>query len=146
VYPGKGKALSMRTLTKLAVASACHVLLLTQANAVEKVAHCRLVADGQEVWNGKCCVSFDLEPGETGASLHASGWQACLYDRKHPEQANLPGFQQTCYGPWINIWPEDGAYLAYWSLDNACHAGFPPVSARRAGQVYQGDNFIFDWR
>jgi hypothetical protein len=77
---------------------------------------------------------------------HASGWQACLYDRKHPEQANLPGFQQTCYGPWINIWPEDGAYLAYWSLDNACRAGFPPVSARRARQVYKGGNFVFDWR
>ncbi len=136
----------MRALTKLAAASACHVLLLTQANAVEKVAHCRLVTDGQEVWNSKCCVSFDLETGETAASLHASGWQACLYDRKHPEQANLPGFQQTCYGPWINIWSEDGSYLTYWSLDNACHAGFPPVSARRAGQVYQGDNFKFDWR
>ena len=69
----------------------------------------------------------------------------CLYDRKHPEQANLPGFQQTCYGPWINIWPEDGAYLAYWSLENACHAGFPGVSAKRAGQVYRGDNFTFEW-
>jgi hypothetical protein len=101
----------MRALTKLAVASVCHVLVVTQANAVEKVARCRLVTDGQEVWNSKCCLSFDFEPGETVASLHASGWHACQYDRKHPHQTNLPTYRQTCFGPWINIWPEDRAYL-----------------------------------
>ena len=131
----------------LAFVAACSNFLSSNSIAWEVAAHCRMVVDGQEVWNGKCCVEATADPYSMSPSLNAEGWQACLYRKKHPEQANLPTAMQKCFGPWINIYQDSGSssYSAYWSLENACHCG-PNVSAKRNGNIYQGDNFIFEWR
>jgi hypothetical protein len=119
--------------------------------ATETVAVCSLVVDGEEVWNGKCCVSETVDPMRKLPDVHAEGWQACLYARRHPENANLPTYQQKCLGPWINLWQEKDEspskvnnYSAYWSVRGGCHGG-ETFSARRTGNVYQGDKFIFGW-
>jgi hypothetical protein len=120
------------------------------AIASEVVAQCSLVVDGNEVWNGKCCVSADASPDDLNASLHAESWQACLYAKKHPENAKLPTYKQNCFGPWINIFKDDEEtskgdnYSAYWSIEGACHGG-GVYSAKKTGNVYQGDKFIFRW-
>jgi hypothetical protein len=73
-----------------------------------------------------------------------------LYRRRHPENENLPTYKQKCFGPWINIWEEDRPdpkgrrYSAYWSVEGACHGG-ENYPAKRAGNVYQGDKFLFEW-
>lgn len=115
--------------------------------AQELAAQCRMIVDGKEVWNSKCCVKAEVDPSVMIASLTAEGWQACLYRKRHPEQSSLPTSQQRCFGPWINIDQEGGgnSYSAYWSLGNACHGG-NLFSAKRNGNVYQGDNFIFEWK
>jgi hypothetical protein len=120
------------------------------AEAHDVVAQCSLMIEGAEVWNGKCCVSADASPGSMTADLHAESWQACLYKKKHPENENLPTYKQKCIGPWINISQESETdakgnnYSAYWSLEGACH-GSENFSAKRNGNVYQGDKFIFEW-
>lgn len=135
-------------MTVLAAAVGIALVPLSHVRAKERevVAHCSLVVDGEKVWNGKCCVTASTEPPE----LHAESWQACLYGRKHPQNASLPTFKQTCLGPWIDIFEEHDEsakgsnFSAYWSVKNACHGGmtFP---ARKAGNVYQGDTFVFEW-
>ncbi|MGO9427472.1 hypothetical protein [Rhodoblastus sp.] len=120
------------------------------ANAYEVTAQCSLVVDGNDVWNGKCCVSADASPDSMTADLHAEGWQACLYKKRHPENESLPTYKQKCFGPWINISrnsekdAKGNDYSAYWSLEGACHGG-ENYSAKRSGNTYQGDKFIFEW-
>lgn len=85
------------------------------------------------------------------AELYAESWQACQYDKKHPENAHLPTAQQKCLGPWIRIFPDDSPsagkndYSAYWSSSKgACHGG-ETYSVKRNGNVYQGDKMKFQW-
>ena len=117
----------------------------------ETVGVCSLVIEGKEVWNGKCCVTASASPTDMLASLHAEGWRACLYSRKHPENERLPTYKQKCLGPWINISEEEQPdakgrkFSAYWSVKGACHGG-ASYPAERTGNVYKGDNFIFEWR
>jgi hypothetical protein len=124
---------------------------LASAAASEVVGQCSLVVDGKEVWNGKCCVSADASPDNLDATLHAESWQACLYAKKHPENANLPTYKQKCIGPWINISKDDedagkgDVYSAYWTIEDACHGG-QAYPAKKTGNVYQGDKFTFRWR
>jgi hypothetical protein len=120
------------------------------AHGDETSAHCSLVVDGKEVWNGRCCVTASASPHDMTASLHAEGWQACLYNKKHPENEKLPTFKQKCLGPWINISVDSDApaktktYSAYWSIEGACHGG-SIHTATRSGNTYQGDDFKFEW-
>lgn len=143
--------------TTLKVLAACLfgigglVAVPDRSNADEIVAECSLVVDGKEVWNGKCCVTPSVKPSDKLASLYAEGWQACLYRRRHPKNDGLPTYQRKCFGPWINIWQENDQasskgnnYSAYWSVEGACHGG-EIFSARRSGNVYHGDKFIFEW-
>jgi hypothetical protein len=122
----------------------------SNAHGQEVIAKCSLVVDGSEVWNGKCCVTAETTPYDMTASLHAESWQACLYNKRHPQNARLPTYRQKCLGPWINTWqePEQNSkannYLAYWSIEGACHGG-ENYPATRIGNVYQGDKFIFEW-
>jgi hypothetical protein len=125
-------------------------LLWSNAHGQEVIAKCSLVVDGSEVWNGKCCVTAETTPYDMTASLHAESWQACLYNKRHPQNARLPTYRQKCLGPWINTWqePEQNSkannYLAYWSIEGACHGG-ENYPATRIGNVYQGEKFIFEW-
>jgi hypothetical protein len=133
-------------LSRIALFAICNIFAVGSSVSQELVAQCRMIVDDQEVWNSKCCVKAVVDPSVMIASLTAEGWQACLYRKRHAEQSNLPTSQQKCFGPWINIDQEGGgnSYSAYWSLENACHGGnlFP---AKRNGNIYQGDNFIFEW-
>jgi hypothetical protein len=122
----------------------------SSAGAEDVAAKCSLVVDGAEVWNGKCCVTASASPHDMTASLHAESWQACLYKRRHPENEALPTYKQKCFGPWINIWQDSeqnakgNNYSAYWSIEGASHGG-ENYPAKRRGNVYQGDKFIFEW-
>ena len=119
--------------------------------AKEIIANCSLVIDGQELWNGKCCVAAQTEPYDPTGSFHAESWQACLYRKNHPENEKLPTYKQKCFGPWLNVWEssadttESDSFFAYWSLEGACH-GDGNHPAKRVGNSYQGDKFLFEWR
>ncbi len=132
------------------VALAIPFIWPTLAGAQETEAYCSLVVDGQEVWNSKCCVKAEALTFNMAAILTAKGWQACLYDRRHPTNNTLPTSQQKCYGPWINLTQlsdssQNNDYDAYWNLEGGCHGG-EMYTAKRTGNVYQGDKFIFEWR
>jgi hypothetical protein len=131
------------------LSSAAHA----QAADPTAVGQCTLVVDGKQVWNGKCCLTTTAKSFSTpGADLHAEGWGECVYDRRHPENANEPGYMQKCFGPWINLSldddqakPASSAYSGYWSIEAACHGGmnFPAI---REGNTYKGEKFTFTWR
>jgi hypothetical protein len=137
----------------LALAFGVFLLSGLHAQAADAVGQCTLVVDGKQEWNGKCCVSTTAKSFSTpGADLHAEGWEECVYDKRHPEDANLPGYKQKCFGPWINLSlndeqtkPAPNAYGGYWSIEAACHGGmnFPAI---RSGNTYKGDKFTFSWR
>jgi hypothetical protein len=138
-------------MRKLLLAFGTLFLVHAGAEAQETVATCNLVVGGRPVWNGKCCVTASAEPSEMSAELHAESWKACQYGKKHPQNAELPTYKQTCIGPWINISRESAPeekgkdFTAYWSLEDACHGG-ETHAAKKSGNLYRGDNFTFEWR
>jgi hypothetical protein len=139
-----------RNMRFLGLALGLISLSCSNAHGQEVIANCSLVVNGSEVWNGKFCVTAETTPYDMTSSLHAESWQACLYNKRRPENARLPTYRQKCLGPWINIWqePEQNSkannYLAYWSIEGACHGG-ENYPAMRTGNVYQGDKFTFEW-
>jgi hypothetical protein len=138
-------------MRKLPMALGALLLAHSGADAQETIATCILVVDGRQVWNGKCCITASAEPSEMTAELHAESWKACQYGKKHPQNARLPTYKQTCIGPWINISQETerdekgNDFTAYWSIEDACHGGATHW-AKKSGNLYRSDSFTFEWR
>jgi hypothetical protein len=141
--------MSLIVMLRLSLIGAALMVMTVATRAAE---NCSLEIGGKTLWNGKCCVDVSaLDLGKQFAvTVRATGWRACLYEKKHPEDASKPTVEQTCLGPWINIDQdtEGNTWSAYWSLKDYCHADAQDraEAITKSDQgTFEGNNFRFSW-